>query len=148
MTFLKKLTIGSYVLIFAAILAVIGFIVGLISGSSLEFPIGEMPIIVALTILSILLIGGAIFVSVKYGDKILVSVILIAAVVLLGMCFYYMFLSKNVLMGGIWFSDLDKGYKVAEDALYYGVVSMVFYLLAAFAVGAGAFFRLDKKKSQ
>lgn len=144
MNLLKKLSIGSYVLIVAAILAVVGLIIGMISGSSIEFPMAEMPLIITLTIFSILLIGGTIFAAIKFGDKPWVSVLLLAAAVLLGFCFYNMFMGKNVLMGGIWFSSLDRGYKVAEDALSLGVVSMVFYLIAALAVSVSAFFKLSK----
>lgn len=147
MTFLKKLTIGSYVLAGAVVLAVIALIMANVS-SNREFPLGEMPIVVTFTILAIVLVCGAVFFAAKFGDKPWVSAIMLAAVVLLGLCFYNVFMGRDVLMGGVWFSEPgfgDRANPVAIASLNNAVVSMIFYLLAALAVGAGAFFKLAKK---
>lgn len=147
MAFLKKLTIGSYLLVGAAVLAIIGLIMAGVSAHR-EFPLGEMPIVVTFTILAILLIAGALFAVVKFGDKPWVSAIVLAAVVLLGFCFYNVFMGRNVLMGGVWFSEPgfgDRENPIAVASLNNAVISMVFYLLAALVVGVGAFFKLAKK---
>lgn len=151
MDFLKKLSVGTYVIVGAALLAIIGLIMGFVSGSSLEFPVAEMPIIITFTILAIILMCGAVAAVLMFGDKpwmsVALPVILLAATVLLSFCFFNMFMGRSVLMGGIWFSDLDKGYAVAENALSNGVISMVFYLLSALTVSVAAAFKLGKKEA-
>lgn len=146
MTFLKKLSIASYLLIGAAVLSIVGLIVSMISCAGQGFSISQMPMIIMFTILSVLLIGATIYVIGAHGEKTWVSLLILATVLLLTLCFYLMVEGKSDVMGTIWFSDLEKGYKPAEDALSIGVVGMVFYLVSAIVASISAFFKLSRTK--
>lgn len=43
------------------------------------------------------------------------------------------------------FSDLEKGYKPAEDACYIGLASSIIYIVASVVAAIGAFFGLVRK---
>ena len=72
------------------------------------------------------------------------SILPVVVIVLLGFSIYILFMGKMDLMGTIWFSELDRGNAVAESALNNGVVGLVFYVLAALALGIGCCFRFSK----
>lgn len=146
--FLKKQTIGSYVIVAAAVLAIVALILTGVSSGMAIYGIGAMPVIVTFTILGIALIAGAIFLATKFGDKAWMFLILLAAVVLFAFSFYFLFNAKTVSMGNVWWGDpmfkanIDP---IEVSSLNVGLVAMVFYILAALMVGVGAFFRLAKK---
>lgn len=151
MDFLKRLSVGSYLVIVGIVLAVVALIMAFISGSSLEFPLTAMPIVVTFTIFAIVLVAGAVVVGVMFGEKswssIVITAALVAATLLFGLCLYNIFVGRSVLMGGIWFTDLDRGYESAEAALSNGVVSMVFYAIAAVTLSVAAAFKLGKQEA-
>ncbi len=145
MTFFKKLSVASYILIGAAVLSIIALIVSIVSCSGEGFAIKQMPMIITFTILSVLLIGAIIYIIGKYGDNFWVSLLILATVIVLTLCFYLMIMGKSDLMGTIWFSELERGYKPAEDALAIGVAGIIIYFISAIMASVSAFFSLAKK---
>lgn len=145
MDFLKKLSMGSYVLIGGVLLAVVALIIGGVSCAGEGFGMKEMPLIITLTIIAVIAAVGAVFLAAKFGDKPWVSVLIVVSVLLIGLSMYNMLMGKTDVMGTVIFSDLEKGYKPAEDACYIGLASIIIYIVSAFVAAISAFFSLVKK---
>lgn len=145
MEFLKKFSIGSYVLVAAAVLGLVALIVGGVSCAGEGFGMDEMPAIVIFTIFAILLTAAAVVLSAKYGEKSWIAAMVFVVVLFLALGMYFMLMGKTDVMGTVMFSDLEKGYKPAEDACYIGLTSVVIYIVATLFAVVGAFFSLVKK---
>ncbi|HHW90126.1 MAG TPA: hypothetical protein GX745_04400 [Clostridiales bacterium] len=60
------------------------------------------------------------------------------------MTWWLMIMGKSDLMGTIWFSELERGYKPAEDALAIGVAGIIIYFISAIMASVSAFLKLSK----
>ena len=145
MDFFKKLSFASYILIGSAALALAALIIGGVSSAGEGFGMDEMPIIIVFTLLAVLLIGGTVFTSAKFGEKPWISALVIAAVLFIALSMFNMLMGKTDVMGTVMFSDLEKGYKPAEDACYIGLASIVIYIISALTAAVCAFFKLSKE---
>lgn len=64
---------------------------------------------------------------------------------MLVMAMRYIVLWGMTVVGMVMFSDLEKGYKPAEDACYIGLASSIIYIVASVVAAIGAFFGLVRK---
>ena len=146
MDYIKKLSVSGWLLAVGACLAVLGLIVALISCSGEGFGMAEMPLIALLSIASVALFVGIVFVSASKGDGVITSVMVMAMVLALTFCVYFMIIGKSDVFGTVLFSDLEKGYAPAESAAWLGVVSIVMYIVATLAAAVGAFGSISKNR--
>ena len=128
MTIFKKVSVASYILAFGAVIALIALIVG-----------------IAFTVLGIVCAAGAIALAVRFGERPFVSAVVALAVLFFALATCFMIIGKMDVMGTVIFSDLEKGYKPAEDACYIGLASSIVYIAASLVASAGAFFRLVRR---
>ena len=145
MGFLKKLSVASYVLAASAVIALVALIVGVVSSSGEGFWTDEMGGVIAFTILAIVCAAAAILLSVKFGDNPLVSLVVLLVVLFLALSTCFMIMGKMDVMGTVMFSDLEKGFKPAEDACYIGLASSIIYIVASVVAAGGAFFKLARR---
>lgn len=143
--FIKKISVGGFISLAAAVIAIAGLITALISCSPSGFMIVQMPLIVWFTILSVLLIVGAIVYSVLRKDDIVSSIALIGATLLLMFILFNLIDGKNDVLGTVLFSDLEKGFAPAETACYVGVASMAIYIVSIVTLIVGSFLKVTKK---
>ena len=79
---LKKVSIGGYITVAAAFLAIVGAIVALVSCSPAGFMIVQMPWIVILTLLAV--VGIVLqFIVAKKGENIISTIVIIAVTIAL-----------------------------------------------------------------
>lgn len=144
---IKKVSIGGYIALVAAIIAIAGLITALVSCSPSGFMIVQMPLIVWFTIFTIILIVGSIVYSALRKEDIISSIALIGAGLLLMFILFNLIDGKNDVLGTVLFSDLEKGFAPAETACYVGVASMVIYIVSILTLIIGSFFRITKKEA-
>lgn len=144
----KKLSIGSYVLVLGALLALIAMIIGIASGARYEgFWEPTMGGVIAFTILGLVFTAGAIVLGVKFGERYWISAIELIAVLFFALATCYMVMSIMDVMGTVVFSDLEKGFAPAEYACYVGLASSVIYIIATLVAVVGTFFRVVRKNA-
>lgn len=145
----KKLSVASYVLTISALIAFIAMIIGIVSCSGEGFWEDEMGAVITLTVFGIVFIAASIFLGVKFGDKFWLGALMFLIVLFFALATCYMIIGKMDVMGTVVFSDLEKGYKPAEDACYIGLASSIIYIIASVFAAVGAFFNVvrnvDKK---
>ena len=133
----KKLSVASYVLTISALIAFIAMIIGIVSCSGEGFWEDEMGAVITLTVFGIVFVAASIFLGVKFGDKFWLGALM------------FLIVGKMDVMGTVVFSDLEKGFKPAEDACYIGLASSIIYIIASVFAAVGAFFNVvrnvDKK---
>lgn len=146
LNFLKRMTIGGYILVAGAIAAIVALIVVIVSNSpnNFDFWFVQTPWVIALIIIAVACVGGALFLSFKMGDGILPSLLVIAAVMALVFALIQTIEGKQDVLGTIMFSDLEKGYAPAETACYVGFTGMIIEIVAAVLVIASLFFGYSK----
>ena len=88
---------------------------------------------------------GAVALAVKFGEKPWVSAVVALTVLFFALATCFMIMGKMDVMGTVMFSDLEKGYKPAEDACYIGLASSIIYIVASVVAAIGAFFGLVRK---
>ena len=81
----------------------------------------------------------------KFGEKPWVSAVVALTVLFFALATCFMIMGKMDVMGTVMFSDLEKGYKPAEDACYIGLASSIIYIVASVVAAIGAFFGLVRK---
>lgn len=145
MTVFKKVSVASYVLALGVVIALVALIIGIVSCSGDGFWEDEMGGVIAFTVVGIVCAGVAVLSAVKFGEKPLVSVLVALTVLFFALATCFMIIGKMDVMGTVIFSDLEKGYKPAEDACYIGLASSIVYIVASLVAAAGAFFRLVRK---
>lgn len=144
MNFIKKMTFSTYLLIASGLLALVALIVGAVSCAGEGFGMDEMPAVITFTIFALALTAATVFIAVRYGESPWVTALVIAVVLFVSLSMYFMLVGKTDVMGTVMFSDLEKGYKPAEDACYIGLASIIIYIISAFAGAVSTFFRLAK----
>ena len=140
---LKKMTIGGYMLLAGAVIALVALIVIIISNSpnSFDFWFVQTPWVILLILAAVACIGGALFFALKKGDGIIPTVLVIAAVMAL---VFALIEGKQDVLGTVMFSDLEKGYAPAETACYGGFTGMIIEIVSAVVVMASLFFGYSK----
>lgn len=148
--FLKTRTVSFYLFIISAIFSFIAVGIAVVSCSAPNgaYKILNQELMVALSIIGSLIIIATVALSSIYGEKLWISILPFIATILLGCTIIILFTGKIDLMGTIWFSELDRGNKVAEEALNLGVVSLVMYVISMITLDIGFCFRLSKDKEQ
>ncbi len=146
MNIFKKLSLASYILIFSAVIALIAMIIGIVSCSGEGFWEDEMGSVIAFTIIGLLLVAATVFCGVKFGDKYWLSVIMLLTVLFFALATCNMVIGKMDVMGTVVFSDLEKGFKPAEDACYIGLASSIVYIIASLIASIGTFFNVVRKE--
>ena len=144
--FIKTRTPAFWLLCLSAVFVLIGLILALVSCSAPNgaYRMLNQGVFIALSIIAIVVIAGILVAGAFLEEKLWMSILPVVVIVLLGFSIYILFMGKMDLMGTIWFSELDRGNAVAESALNNGVVGLVFYVLAALALGIGCCFRFSK----
>ena len=144
--FIKSRTAAFWLLCISAILIIICLVFAIVSCSAPNgaYIMLNQELFIALSVIAIVVIAGILALSARFGDKLWLSLLAVAAIVLIGFSIYILFMGKMDLMGTIWFSELDRGNAVAESALNNGVVGLVFYILAAVSFGVGCCFKFAK----
>lgn len=145
MEIFKKLSLASYILVFSALIALIAMIVGIVSCSGEGFWEDEMGAVIALTIIGIVLVAATIFFGIKFGNKVWLSLIMLLIVLFFALATCNMIIGKMDVMGTVVFSDLEKGFKPAEDACYIGLASSIIYIVASLIAVIGTFFNVVRK---
>lgn len=143
---LKKVSIGGYITVAAAFLAIVGAIVALVSCSPAGFMIVQMPWIVILTLLAVVGIVFAIYFAAKKGENIISTIVIIAVTIALTLTLFLLIGGKEDVLGTVLFSELERGFAPAEHACYVGVAAMVIYIVSIVALIVGSFFSLVKKE--
>ena len=145
MEIFKKLSMASYILVFSALIALIAMVVGIVSCSGEGFWEDEMGAVIALTIIGIVLVAATIFCGIKFGNKVWLSLIMLLIVLFFALATCNMIIGKMDVMGTVVFSDLEKGFKPAEDACYIGLASSIIYIVASLIAVIGTFFNVVRK---
>ena len=145
MAIIKKMSVASYALALSVVVALVALIVGIVSCSGDGFWVDEMGGVIAFTIVGIVCGAGAVALAVKFGDKPWVSAVVALTVLFFALATCFMIMGKMDVMGTVMFSDLEKGYKPAEDACYIGLASSIIYIVASVGAAIGAFFGLVRK---
>ena len=145
---LKKVTIGGYILVAGALLAIVALIVVIVSNSpnNFDFWFVQTPWVILLILAAVACIGGALFLSIKMGDGILPTLLVLAAVMALVFALIQTIEGKQDVLGTVMFSDLEKGYAPAETACYVGLTGMIMEIVAAVLVFVSLFFSYSKKE--
>lgn len=143
---LKKMTIGGYMLLAGAVIALVALIVIIISNSpnSFDFWFVQTPWVILLILAAVACIGGALFFALKKGDGIIPTVLVIAAVMALVFALIQTIEGKQDVLGTVMFSDLEKGYGPAEAACYGGFTGMIIEIVSAVVVMVSLFFGYSK----
>lgn len=143
--FFKNTSIPAYVTAGSAILSLIAMIIAAVSCSAEGLGMAELPGVIVLSIVSLLLAAGIMYMSYKSSDNLIIT-LLVVAMVLVGMfCVYFMIFGKMQVFGTVIFSDLEKGYAPAEQACYLGMASIIIYLISTIVTAGCAFFPLARK---
>lgn len=142
--FLKKVSPAAYVFAGGAVISLVAMIIAAVSCSGEGFGMKELPLVIVLSIAAVILGAAIVFVSGKFGDGILSTVLVVAMTLVTVFCVYAMIMGKSDVFGTVLFSDLEKGYAPAERACNLGIASIVVYLIAAVVTAAGGFFKLAK----
>ena len=146
--YLSRLSLPAYLIPLAAVLAVIGLIVAIVSCTGEGFGMASMPWVAVLTIAAVLLCGGILYFSATKGDRALPSLGLLLMVLAVSGCIYLMVYGKADVFGTVIFSELERGFAPAERASNLGVVSIAFYLASALLIMVASFFRLSKAQGE
>lgn len=143
---LKKLSIGSYLLLAGALAAVVALIVIIVSCSpnAFDFWFVQMPWVIVLILVALVAIAGVIFFAIKKGDGIIPTVLALVAVMALVFALIQTIEGKQDVLGTVMFSDLEKGYAPAETACYGGFTGMIIEIVSAVVVMASLFFGYSK----
>jgi len=147
MDFLKKVSIPAYLFVASAVISFVAMIIAAVSSSDEGFGMPEFPAIVVLTIACIILSLAIVFLSGKYGDSFITTILAVAMVICSTFCVYAMVFGKMQVFGTVLFSDLEKGYAPAERACSLGIASIVIYLIGALTAVVGGFFKLSKNNN-
>ena len=142
----KKISIGGYIAAAGAFIGLVALIIGLVSCSPSGFFASQMFFVILFSILAIVAVCGAIFLSVKFGDSFWTTALLVGAVVLLMFALFRMVDAKEDVLGTVLFSDLEKGFAPAEFACYVGVAAMVAFAVSIVTLIAGTFFKMVKQE--
>ena len=140
---IKKLTLPVYILCGAAILALVGLIVGAISNGIEGYAIQNFGLTVAFSIISIVLAAGVAFSAIKFGNQHFISAAGRVAIILL-LAFGLTFIISNrveVVSTLSW----DRDNQATVAAWNTGLTSVIFFVLADIAFIVSGFFG-DKEK--
>ena len=141
---LKKVSPASYLFAGGAVISLIAMIIAAVSCSGEGFGMKQLPLVIVLSVAAVILGVAIVFVSGKFGDGILSTVLVVAMTLVTVFCVYAMIMGKSDVFGTVLFSDLEKGYAPAERACNLGIASIIVYLIAAVVTAAGGFFKLAK----
>lgn len=141
---LKKMSAMAYLFPVSAVAAVVALAVAVFSCSGEGFAMEEMPLIVVLSVAAVILNLAVIIVGAKTNDGILTAMCIWAVILCLAACICAMVIGKSDVFGTVIFSDLEKGYLPAEQACYYGVASIIVYIVAALSAAVGSFCPVKK----
>ncbi len=142
--FLKKVSPAAYVFAAGSVISLIAMIIAAVSCSGEGFGMKQLPLVIVLSVAAVILGVAIVFVSGKFGDGILSTVLVVAMTLVTVFCVYAMIMGKSDVFGTVLFSDLEKGYAPAERACNLGIASIIVYLIAAVVTAAGGFFKLAK----
>ncbi len=139
------MSIGSYILAGGCVLALVGLITTLISIAPAGFAFASLPQVIIFSVLAMIAIGGALFLSLTKGDSPIVSVLIIGAVVLLAFAIFNLIDGKQDVLGTVMFSELERDFAPAVFACYWGVAGIIIFMLATLATSVSAFMGLSKE---
>ena len=142
---LKKLSIGSFISVFAAVVILVGFILGIVTNAVQGYPVNAFAGFVVAEIGAILLIGGSIFLSFRRGNKLACYLPLFVATVCAGIGFALVIASRTELVGTLWVTALDSTNPLAVKAMNTGTVSFVCNIVAMLLLVVSGFFPLAKE---
>ena len=99
--YLSRLSLPAYLIPLAAVLAVIGLIVAIVSCTGEGFGMASLPWVAVLTIAAVLLCGGILYFSATKGDRALPSLGLLLMVLAVSGCIYLMVYGKADVFGTV-----------------------------------------------
>lgn len=144
--FLKKTSIAAYLIAGSAIISLVAMIIAAVSSSEEGLGMVELPGVIVLSIASLLLAAGIVYLSYKKGDNFIITILVLAMVFAGVFCIYCMIFGKMQVFGTVIFSDLEKGYAPAERACWLGVTSIVMYIVATLVTVVSAFLKFSTKE--
>lgn len=141
--FIKKRGLVFWFSAAAAVLTIVGMIVMLISNGIHGYTMRNVGLFAAVSIVAILILAASEILAIKYGDKPWLTAFTAVAVALICLVLGFVLLNRVDVASAIW--TWDAGNKQAESAWNTGVISVVFYLIAAIVIIVSAFFRRPEK---
>lgn len=145
MKFIKKLNVGSFIDLGAAILLFISMIFSICSSSCLGYEIPHLGIVVVFSIIAIICLLGSVLLSLKFGNKLYTYLPMLIATVLSGLCFYFVINSRTYLIGTVWATSLDRTNEYAVKAMSTGAPAFIIYCATMLLIAAASFFSLVKE---
>lgn len=142
----KKLSFAGVLTCASAVLAIAALIVAVVSCSGDGFSMEQMPLVAAGTVVAVLFCAAVLAVTLRRGDGVVSSALMLVVILALSLCIYEMVMGKSDVFGTVIFSDLEKGYAPAERASNLGIVSIVLYLVSAVAACVGSFGSFSGKR--
>ena len=146
MNFFKKIGISCYINALAAVLILVSMILAIVSSTNVGFGIDELGYIIAFSIIAILAIVGAFFLSLKFGNKLVSYLPLLVAAILSGFCFIFVLNARTYLIGTLWVTQLDLSNPYAVAAMSTGAPAFIMYGVSMFILAIGSFFNIISEK--
>lgn len=144
MEFIKKGGLHFWMDSAAGVLALVGAILFMVTNATAGYAVQSGGLGIALGVIAVLLIGGCVFLSSKFGSQhFLTAAVKFVAIVLLCVVFGVLLSDRAGLASSLF--TWDSHNQVGWGAFYVSVASVVFLLLSVFTLIAGAFF--DNRKA-
>lgn len=143
---LKKPGISCYINVVAALLILVSMFLTIASSTNIGFSIDELGYIIAFSIIAILAIAGSYFLSLKFGNKLVSYLPLLAAAVLSGLCFIFVLNARTYLIGTLWVTQLDLSNPYAVAAMNTGAPAFIMYCISMVILAVGSFFNIIPEK--
>lgn len=147
MKFIKKFSVGGYIMAAAVLLTIVSLILACVSNSYTGYEMSNMAGTVLLSLGAILAGVGAIVLSYLFGNKWFIGLLEIAMVVMLSFIIWTMVYGKMDVFGTVLLSDLEKGFPPAEAACSTGITTIVLYLVSGVITLAATFFNVCKENA-
>ena len=142
---LKKLTLPVYLLCGAAILALAGLIVGIMSNGIEGYDIANFGLTIAFSIISIVLAGGVAFSAIKFGNQHFISAAgRVAIIILLAIGLAFIITNRVEVVSML---SWDRDNQAIVNAWNTGLVSVILFVVADLVVIVSGFFG-DKAKQE
>lgn len=146
MEFIKKQGIAAYVAVGSALVAFVAMILAAVSSGVRGYAVEGLAWVIVCTVLTVVLVAGAIFLANKYGNKFYAHICLLVAMVLCAVCGFIVVQARTELVGTLWITVLDSVNPLAVSAMNSGASSFIMYFIAMIGFMVSGCFNLCKKK--
>lgn len=144
MDFFKKAGVIFYINVAACVLALLGWIMVLVTNGIDGYGLDNAGVSIALGIIAVLLIAGGTLASLKFGSQHYITAIakLAALVCIMIMVLFVILDRAGIAAAAVTYEKVNP---VVQQVFMTAVVSLVFSIIAAIALCVTAFFTTEKK---